>query len=369
MDTRKKPFNPRIGAFVTALLIGLLLGALPATAQTPDGNVYATTTDGEGEPLPGVTVTLSGQGAPQIAISDTSGEVRFLSLSPGTYQLEAALEGFQTVKSDVAVRVGRNTSLDIVMATTFEDVILVTGGDALIDPRKITTGAAVEQIELEKIPTSRDPWAILQTVPGVKMDRINVGGNESGQQSQYVGPGSDGDNAVWSIDGVVITDMAAVGSSPLYYDFDAFEEMNISTGGSDASLSTGGVTLNMVTKRGTNEWRGSGRYFYSDDSTQADLEFDTNDLGQAGPWNNDTAQEEFSQGNRIVEITDYGVELGGPIVRDRLWFWANYGRQQPKKLTINDFPDNTDLENFGGKINAQITPSNSAIAFYTGGEK
>ncbi|MEM8960394.1 MAG: TonB-dependent receptor [Acidobacteriota bacterium] len=371
MDTRQKPFNPLSRAFGTGLLIALalLLVAIPAFAQAPGGNVYATTTDSDGAKLPGVTVTLNGQGAPQVAVSDVNGEARFLNLSPGDYQLQATLEGFQPVETSIAVRVDRNTTLDIVMTTDFGDIITVTGGDALLDPRKVTAGTSVEQIELEKIPTARDPWAILQTVPGVKVDRINVGGNESGQQSQYIGPGSSGDNAVWSIDGVVITDMSAVGSSPLYYDFGSFEEMNISTGGSDAALSTGGVTLNMVTKRGTNEWRGSGRYFYGDDSTQGDLEFDASDLGQAGPWNGDNAQEEFRQGNRIVENTDYGAELGGPIVRDRVWFWANYGRQQPKKLTINDFPDNTDLESFGGKINAQITSGNSAVAFYNNGEK
>src|SRR4029078_13623554 len=90
-------------------------------------------------------------------------------------------------------------------------------------------------------------------------DRINVGGNESGQQSQYVGTGSGGDQAVWSVDGVVITDMAGLVSSPAYYDFDAFEEMQVTTGGSDSTMATGGVVLNMVTKRGTNEWRASGR--------------------------------------------------------------------------------------------------------------
>ncbi len=104
-------------------------------------------------------------------------------------------------------------------ADAIEDVIVVTAESPLLDERRVSVGAKVSQTELEKIPTARDPYAILAEAPGVLADRINVGGNESGQQ------------AVWSVDGVVITDMAAVGSSPAYYDFDSFEEMQTNTGG------------------------------------------------------------------------------------------------------------------------------------------
>lgn len=102
----------------------------------------------------------------------------------------------------------------------------------VLDERRVSAGSTVSQAELEKIPTARDPWAVLHETPGVLADRINVGGNESGSSVQYVGPGS-GDPVIWSVDGVVITDMAAVGSSPAYYDFDAFEEMQTNTGGTD----------------------------------------------------------------------------------------------------------------------------------------
>jgi Ca-activated chloride channel family protein len=115
-----------------------------------------------------------------------------------------------------------------------EDKITVIAESPLLDERRISTGATVTQKELEKIPTARDPWAVLQTTPGVLTDRVNVGGNESGQQSTYVGPGSGGDQAVWSIDGMVITDMKVIGNVPTYYDFDSFEEMQKTTPGAKA---------------------------------------------------------------------------------------------------------------------------------------
>src|SRR3954449_6137207 len=345
---------------VAALL--LLVARGTAMAQLQTRNPYGTVTDDKGAPLPGVTVTTTGNGAPQVQVTNAQGQFRFLNLSPAGYALKAELEGFSTIDyPNVVINVGRNTSIEVKLSAAVEDVITVTAESPLLDERRISTGSTVSQTELEKIPTSRDPWAILQSTPGVLTDRINVGGNESGQQAQYVGPGSGGDQAVWAVDGVVITDMAALGSSRGYYDFDAFEEMQVTTGGSDASIATGGVVLNMVTKRGTNEWRGSGRYYYDDKSWQSSTDTGSVDF----PAN----QAVFKQGNRIVNVYDYGAEVGGPIVKDRLWIWGSYGRQKVHLLTIADVSDRTDLKTENIKLNAQILPSNSATAFYFNSEK
>jgi hypothetical protein len=347
---------------VAAVLLLATAGTLYGQAQA--GNLYGKVTDTEGNALPGATVTveISGGGAEQLQITDAQGQFRFLGLSPASYSLRASLDGFSTVEyPNIVINLGRNTTIEVQLAPAVEETITVTSESPLLDQRKIVTGTTVSQVELEKIPSARDPWAVLQTVPGVQTDRINVGGNESGQQSQYTGPGSDGSDAQWAVDGVVITDMAAIGSSPSYYNFDAFEEMQAATGGSDASLATGGVTLNMVTKRGTNEWRGSGRYIQADDSWQSSLEFSESDLGPG--------QTEFKQGNRIVSVEDYGVEVGGPILRDKVWIWANYGKNDIELLTISDFSDVTELEDYGAKLNAQLTTSNSLVAFYNFGDK
>ena len=364
--TRKLSLASR--AFPLAAL--LLLLAVPAMAQLQSGNLYGTVTSATGETLPGVTLTLEGGGAPQVQVSDEQGRFRFLGLSPGTYNVRAELQGFSPLESSgIVINVGRNTEIELALSGQIEDVINVTAESPLLDTRRVATGSTVTNADLERIPTARDPWAVLQSTPGVLTDRINVGGNESGQQSQYVGPGSGGDQAVWSVDGVVITDMSALGSSPGYYDFDAFEEMQVTTGGSDATIATGGVVLNMVTKRGTNEWRGSGRYLVADDNMQSDLKFDNEDLAQAGPWNNGTGQTAFKQGNRIVKTEDYGLELGGPIVRDRLWIWGSYAEPKINLLTINDFRDDTTLRDWNVKLNAQVTPSNSATGFAWQSEK
>jgi hypothetical protein len=353
---------------VVAFAALALLVSAGAFAQLQSGNLFGTVTDDKGAVLPGVTATLTGNGAPQVQVTNAQGQFRFLNLSPANYSLKAELEGFSTIDyPNVAINVGRNTSIEVKLSAAVEDVITVTAESPLLDARRISTGATVAQTELEKIPTARDPWAILQTTPGVLTDRINVGGNNSGQQSSYVGPGSAGAQAVWSVDGVVITDMAALGSSPAYYDFDAFEEMQVSTGGSDSTVATPGVALNMVTKRGTNEWRGSGRYLKADKSWQSNSGFDSSDLGRA--FGSTPAQPSFKQGNRIVQVEDYGAEIGGPIVKDRLWIWGSYSKNTIDLLTVADVHDLTTLKAKNAKINGQVTSSNSATAFYFDSDK
>jgi hypothetical protein len=342
--------------------LGLLLATSAAFGQAQSGNVYGTVVDNEGAALPGVTVTLSGVGAARVQVSDEQGQFRFLGLSPATYRLESALEGFSTVVFEaVVVNIGRNTTVNVTMQPAIEETITVTAESPLLDERRIQTGATIDQTELEKIPSARDPWAILQTTPGVQVDRVNVGGNESGQQSTYTGPGDDGTNSTWSIDGVEITDIGSIGSSPSYYDFDSFEEMQVTTGGSDVTVRTGGVGLNLVTKRGTNVWRGSGRYLVADDDWQSDTGFDESDLGANQP--------SFKQGNRIVKVEDYGAEIGGPVLKDRLWFWGSYGENEIGLLTVSDFSDLTTLETANAKINWQVSTQNSATVFWSDNSK
>ena len=168
------------------------------------------------------------------------------------------IQGFTPVEQKgVSVNIGRNTNVEVTLqpAIEGETINVVADRSELLDFHDTGKTMVVTLTDLEKTPTVRDPWAVLASAPGVLTDRINVGGNESGQQSSYTGPGSGGDQAIWSIDGMVITDMSATGGSPTYYDFDSFQEMQVTTGGSDASIATGGVVLNMVTKRGGNEWR------------------------------------------------------------------------------------------------------------------
>jgi hypothetical protein len=363
--------NSRILAIVATLCFSLM--AFSAFAQLQTGNIYGKAQAKDGSALPGVTVTLTGNGAPQTTVTDASGNFRFPNLSPGSYTVKAELSGFGTAtRAGLTVNVGQNADITMTLNASMAESITVTAESPLLDVRKAGTATNVSKIEMEKIPTSRDPWTVLQSIPAVNVDRINVGGSQSGQQSVYYAKGALGRDNTWNVDGVNITDMGATGSSPLYFDFDSFEEMQATTGGSDPRIETPGVQLNMVTKRGTNDIRGSGRYYYTPGSMQAKATVP----GEATYYLENT--------NKVNFVRDYGVEAGGPIWKDHLWFWGARGDDKISVQASNTIAfdpktnlpiptvglfDNIVLRDKNAKLNAQIVASNSAVGFYTWGDK
>src|SRR5437762_3171296 len=388
-------------SFISPVLLVLL--CFPLYAQLQTGNIFGHVQTKDGSVLPGVTVTLTGVGAPQTFITDAGGAFRFLNLSPGTYSLKAELVNFGTsTRQGITVNTARNADVTMTLNPSQTELITVTAEAPLLDVRKAGTGATVTKVELEKVPTGRDPWVILQQTPGVLMDRLNVGGSESGQQSSYTAKGVTGDQATWNVDGVNITDVGALGSSPTYYDFDSFEEMQVTTGGSDPRIQTAGVQLNMVTKRGTNDIKGSARYFRTDGSWQSDPKIPN---GAQGTNRGDRVFAPTGQiiggylgrSNQINNIDDYGAEVGGPIMKDKLWLWGAYSKQQIKlfvpertdqlcppnsntgcsdagsftgnRLSVGGIQDNTTLKTTNGKLNAQLVASNSLAGAWQKGDK
>jgi hypothetical protein len=234
----------------------------------------------------------------------------------------------------------------------------VTGGTPVIDPRRTSATTNVTNEELQQIPSARDPWVVLQTVPGVIVDRVNVGGAESGQQSSYQAKGAGSGDNTWSIDGIAITDMSALGSSPTYYDFDMFQEMNVTTGGSDLQTATPGVGLNFVLKSGANTPHGSTRMYYEDESMQANNLPDDLKASLGGLT---------GKGNRINKYQDWGGELGGPVWKDRVWAWGAYGKTDVTLLTLQNTPDRTILKNTSFKGTGQVSQAlRGGFTFFRG---
>ncbi len=294
----------------------VLMGAASAWAQNT-GEIFGKVTDGSGGVLPGATITITSPVLlqPSTATATETGTYRFPQLAVGVYAVKFEMPGFKTViRQGVRIEIGFNAQINGELAvSSVEETITVSGESPIIDTRKMGTSTTVTQEMLQSLPSSRDPWTVLEQTPAVAMDRANVGGTQSGQQSGFISRGATDASNMWNLDGVSVTDMSAIGASSVYYDFDAFEEMQFSTGGNDASQQTGGVSVNLVTKSGTDKFRGSGRYYINDEKFQGDNVDEELRLQGA------------SAGNPIQRITDYGVEAGGPIVRGRAWFWGSYG--------------------------------------------
>jgi hypothetical protein len=335
--------------------------APPASAQVFTGRIELTAVDATGAVLPGVIVELTGvqEGT---TTTGADGVARFLNLPPGTYQIKASLQGFADyVNSSVPIVAGGTMTLRATLRVSgVQEQIEVTAASPVIDAKKTGTATNVTLDELQNIPSSRDPWVVMQTVPGIIVDRVNVGGSESGQQSGYQAKGATGADATWNMDGIPITDMAATGATPTYYDFDMFQEMNVTTGGADMTSATGGVALNFILRSGTNAYRGSGRVYFENESMQGNNMDE--DLAYALGSPN-------GKGNRMSQYADFGFELGGPIVKDRLWAWGSLGKTDVRILTIKQTPDKTILKNGALKVTGQVTPGMRANFTWFHGNK
>jgi hypothetical protein len=337
----------------------LLLGVCGAAfAEAEGGNVYGRIIDEQGAALPGVTVTVETPAGKEVRITDAQGQFSILGLPPGKpLTLRTELEGFWPVEyAKLAVTAGRNTTVEVTMAAAIYSEPVFSFEEALPDPFQAERGVKILQEELQGIPTSRDLWALPQSAPGVQVDRMNVGGGESGSQPVQVGPGASGANARWAVDGEVVTDMAALGSSPAYCDFDALEEVEITTGGTDATMAVSGVSVNLVPRRGTNEWRGSARYWNAPSATESSSSFRGTRLAPNEPSALDSS-------TRVRGIDDFGGEAGGPLVRDHLWLWGWYGDQKISTLATGGFPTSARLPTWGGKLNLQLGAGNGLEVF------
>jgi len=350
---------------LTASLVLVMFLAAPVWAQET-GTISGVATDPDGAPLPGVAVTLNSVQVPESTIyTQANGVYRFYALPPGSnqYNLTFSLEGFQTIiYESLDVRLGSNAQVNVTMnLSTVEETVTVTGTTPIVDVKNTGTGANISEEYMQSIPSARDPWVMMQQTAGMQVNKENIGGSESGQQSGFSGTGNRGGDTMWTYDGAEITDVSALGASPMYYDFDAFEEISISTGGNDASVATGGIKINFVTKRGGSQWRGSGRFYVTPGKLQTRNVGDP-DTGEL--VGNYTAEELWPGyiGNSINNIKDFGGELGGPIVRDRVFVWGAYGKQDIKQ-NVGQTADNTQLTNIHGKVNLHL--GDSIVLNYT----
>src|SRR5262249_4777527 len=264
-------------------------------------------------------ITPQGADCTQTFSAAEDGRYRFRDLPPGAYKVMAGLEGFTTaVHERLLVDPGQTVDLRMTLQISpVRETVTVTAPSPIVDARKVGTATNVTADELNNIPTSRDPFSLMRSVPGVLVDRVNVGGNETGQQSNFASKGTRPQDAVWTLDGVAITDMTLTGSSPTYFNYDNFDAIHVTTAGQPITQPTGGVGLNFVVKRGTNLFHGGVRGYFDGQSMEASNVPD--ELRAAGV----TA----ATADHNKQISDYGFDLGGPIVHDKAWFYGSYSVQ------------------------------------------
>jgi hypothetical protein len=337
-------------SFVAALL---LLGVFVSAQDF--GGIAGKIVDSEGAPLPGVNVTLSGSKiAMRSSVTSEAGNFRFINLPVASdYILKVELAGFRPVtREKLDVSYGRDITLNITLEQgIIEEEVTVIGQTPTIDTKRTQVGVNVTEEMIMSLPTARNPWVIMSLVPGMLISKEDVGGSEAGQQSDYTGHGSIAADQTWNIDGANITDNSALGGSPAYLNLASYEELQINYGNNDVKSQTGGVQLNFVTRRGGNNYSGMFFLDVSDEDWQS----------YNGTPELEALYPTYNPG--ISRVYLYGVNFGGPIIRDKAWFYGSYAIQDLNARNIDATTDSTWLVSGYAKFNAQVTSSTRAEFF------
>lgn len=284
-----------------------LLLSVGAFAQTT-GGLIGRVTDSSGAALPGVTVEVRSPALMGVRadVTDNDGNYRFSILPPGAYEVHVTLEGFGVEsRRDVRVALGKDASLDIVLRpATVSEAITVVATAPVLDTTSTSVGTNLDLAAIETLPTGRNYASIVQVVPGVSSDA----NPHNASQNTITVYGSSGAENSFFIDGVNTTQME-YGFQGKNLNFEFIQEVEVKTGGYEAEYgrSTGGI-INVITKSGGNELKGDVFGYLDSDSLQSDT-------------------EEIDSSNGTVvgfDRSDWGADLGGYIVRDKLWFFAAY---------------------------------------------
>ena len=340
------------------LILFTLLVAWPSAALSQQiyGRLEGAANDAQGLVLPGVTVTLESAElvAPRSATTDVDGSYRFAQLVAGSYNMTFELGGFQTVVfEDITVVGGSTFEINATMdIATVAETVTVTGESPVVDVKTTGVSASFDTTQLEDVPSATDMWAVLQQSPGVRMRGYDVGGSHKSQQSGYETFGVRGQNRIIN-DGVNTTE--GTGGAGGYYDFYAIGEFQVSAQGADVESNTPGATVNAVWKSGGNDFSGTEHFAYEPPDLIADNI--TSDLTSRGGT---TAP--------VIEFYEAHIDLGGPIVRDKAWFYGAYNRFVIDRI-ISGQPEDQgtdlgDFDMFTVKANWQITDRDQFITFH-----
>ena len=345
---------------LSALLTCFALFAGSAFGQTTTtGSIEGVVTDSTGAAVPGVTVTAVRQGRSSSATSNDEGLFRIVNIEPGIYTVTVEAEkGFAKFEqANVPVNLSRTSNLNIQLRPqgATETVTVTAGSGAAIDVTQNTTGTNVSTEQFSNFPTQRTVQSLYTIAPTVTRSGLR---DSSGRERDPSVAGSSGPENNYILDGVNVTD-PAFGGSGANLPFEFVQEIEIKTGayGADIGKATGGV-FNVITKSGTNEFHGDAYAYFVAESFVREVK------SSAIPFTGAAA-------NGYSEV-DAGFDIGGPIVKDKLWFFGAFNPQYRKNFFLTQ-TFHVPVENkittpfYAGKLSWSITP-NHQFNFSTFGD-
>ena len=366
----------RLSILVTAVVL-VVAGLLPGTAlaqSSQSSSMVGKVTDESGGAMPGVTVTLKSPQlqVPQItAVTGNEGDFRILDLPPGTYSVQFELQGFQTTLiTDIRLTVGLAGRVDGVLKVgQLSETVSVTGLSPVVDTVNTTGNTTLVQDQLRSIPMGGTMQEMLPLAAGVTMQgKPDVGDSNLASRQAIVTYGVVLQTTL-DIEGInTVTDHAA--NTAVYFNSFGLEEVQFKTSGNNADIGFPGVAQVAVLKSGSNTFHGSVRGSYENPKWQNDNV--TSDLKAQG----------ITTTNPITDpgFYDYIFDIGGKIIKDKLWFYAGYSNQavDQGQVGLVAAPNadgcwlatcagttpatfHTDLPGYQSKVNYQLSPTTKLI--------
>ena len=297
--------------FIVAL--GILCIPTAARAQSAFTGVVK---DTSGAVLPGVTVEVASPvliEKTKSVVTDENGAYRIVDLRPGVYVVTFTLPGFATVKRE-NVELESNFVMTLnsdMRVGALEETVTVSGSSPVVDVQTTTKSQVLSRDVLDAVPTGRTIQGMGQLITGVSLNAPDVGGSRAMQQTYMSAHGSGASQTTVQVDGLMVNGLDVDGAVQNYFNSSMSQEMVYTTSGAAADVSGGGVRLNMIPRDGGNKLQGSVFGGYQTKS------FQTDNLSQA------LKDRGLRSTDGIDQLYNMEASLGGPIKKDKIWFFMS----------------------------------------------
>lgn len=316
---------------LAAVILGVLL-CVPAIARAQSA-IAGLVKDGSGGVLPGVTVNAASPALIEkvrAAVTDSQGRYSIVDLRPGVYSITFELPGFSTlVRDDIQLPSNVTVPIDVQLRVgVLQETITVTGGTPLVDVENAQRTQVLTRDIIDNLPITRNSQSIGSVVPGVKMSRPDVGGSQMMEQVAQSTHGSLTKDITMQIDGMLVNSSMSDYGIQAYNDDALNQEVVIQTSAIPVEVASGGLRINMIPKDGGNSLSGAMYLGY------------TPGQWQSSNIDADLRKKGIRQPNGVEHVQDFNLSVGGPILRNKLWFFGS-GRHMSvdEKVTNAFYPD------------------------------
>jgi hypothetical protein len=361
-------------ACLVGVAVAVVLTTAPAYAQS--SGIAGVVRDSSGAVLPGVTVEAASPALierARVVVTDSQGRYNIVDLRPGAYTVTFTLTGFSTVKREdilLSAAFTANVNADLKVGA-LEETITVSGESPIVDTQNVIKRQIVDRDVIEAMPTSKN-WSTLGVMTvGVFSNQNDVGGSAGEHQNQLKAHGGSFNDRIVQLDGLMIANMACnYACTGISTNDGSTQELSYEFGAISAEVAGGGVRVNIIPREGGNQYSGTAFFNYANSGLQG------NNVDDA------LRAQGVTTADSIEAIYDASFAFGGPLKRDRLWFWTAHrfwGYEQIRTNTFyegnpHDFlfdPDRskpgTETQENGSldlRLTWQISPKNKLSAYY-----